>query len=652
MFPVRRQRPQRLLVCVSASPFARELVRTTHQLAEQLETCWYAVYVASSEYNHLSPALQERVWQTLKLAEALGAETATLASSSIVEAILEYAHDHDVTQIIVGRSLRSFWQRFFGNTLVDRLVRESGTIDIHVVSQKFTPLHTARSPSGAMLRKWRWIIALGLVGMAILLGYPLRPWIAPYNLVSFFMLAVVISAVFLGLGPTLLSALLGTLALDYIFVFPYYRFALSDLDDILVLVGLLVVGGVIHASVARSRHQTRTAQAREEEAAALYAFNRDLTTATELNVLLDVIIRHIWKTFKCHAAVWLFSSSGDVALCRASKDQVCEDDVKMEKACRTFQQGEITGRGTSFFSEDSFQYLPLETAQEVQGVLGIERLENTVRMLPEQRRLLEAFVGQVSLALERTRYAEEARQAHLLEASERLQSALLNSISHDLRTPLASITGVLSTLIDDGSMISEKIQRELLDTAFKETERLNRFVGNLLDISRLEANALAVSMDLCDIQDLIGAALRQTEPRFQDHPIHVNLPDGLPLIPLDFVLIEQVLINLLDNANKYAPPNTPLEIEVVCHQGWLDVSVADYGEGVLEEEQERIFEKFYRGRSKGRGGGMGLGLAISRGIVEAHGGKIWVKNRPEGGACFTFSLPMPALADHKTEESV
>lgn len=633
----------RLLVCVSPSPFGRELVRTTHRLAEQMGAQWFAVHVASSEHEHLPPALQERIWQTLQLAEALGAETATLNGPSIVDAILDYARAQDITQIVVGRSLRSYWQRLFGGTLVDRLIRESGSIDVYVVSHELSTFHMPPSPS-AWLGGGRWIAALGLVAVAALLGYPLRPWIAPYNLLTFFVFAVVISVVYLGIGPALIASLSGTLVLDYVFVAPYYRFALSDLDDVLTFIGLLTVSVVIHTFVTQARRQTQAAQAREEETAALYAFNRDLIATTDLDEILTVFMRQIHDTFGGQAAVWLFASDGDEEQCWTSGPAVCGAPLETEKARQAFQSCMVLGWGTTHAPESAFQYLPLETAQGVQGVVGLERPADGAYLTPEERRLLEAFAGQAALAIERAQYAEQVQQVQVLEAAERLQSVLLNSISHELRTPLASVTGVLSMLLADGQVLSEEILRELLNTALEETERLNRFVGNLLDISRLEADALTVSLDSCDIQDLIGAALRQMGPRLQAHSVSINLPDDLPLVPLDFVLIEQALINLLDNAIKYAPPDKQIEIDVQVRPTRLEVSVADHGPGIPEEEKAHIFEKFYRGRQDERVDrretGIGLGLAISKGFIEAHGGELWMDSRPEGGACFTFSLPL------------
>jgi two-component system sensor histidine kinase KdpD len=273
------------------------------------------------------------------------------------------------------------------------------------------------------------------------------------------------------------------------------------------------------------------------------------------------------------------------------------------------------------------------------GVLGAKPIDTGRHLSQEQVRLMEAFANQAALAIERVQLADQARQAQLLKATEELQSALLNSISHDLRTPLVSITGALSSL-QEGINLDGETRQSLLDTAREEAERLNRLVGNLLDMTRIEAGAIQVRRDSCDVLDLIGTAIESIKDQLGDHPVNVYVPDDLPLVPMDFVLIERVLVNVLDNAIKYSPERAPIEIQANLDENDLEIKILDQGPGIPPKDLERIFDKFYRVHRPGYVRGTGLGLSICKGIVEAHGGSIYARNRPDGGAMITIVLPI------------
>jgi two-component system sensor histidine kinase KdpD len=308
-----------------------------------------------------------------------------------------------------------------------------------------------------------------------------------------------------------------------------------------------------------------------------------------------------------------------------------------------FRNREPAGRGTNTLPAAHWRYLPLHTAQAALGVLGVGGPGPADRRLtPQQNRLMDAFANLAALALERVRLAEQARQAHVFQAAEQLQTALLNSISHDLRTPLVSITGALSSLQEDAGRLDEATRASLVENAHEEAQRLNRLVGNLLDMTRIEAGALRLAEELCDPQDVIGVALEQLAGRIAGRAIAVDAPASLPLIPMDFVLIVRVLVNLIDNALKYAAPDTPIEVRVEHSGPELVFTVADRGVGIPAEDLARVFDKFYRVRQPRNVGGTGLGLSICRGIVEAHGGWIRAERRPQGGTAITFALPVRA----------
>jgi two-component system sensor histidine kinase KdpD len=315
------------------------------------------------------------------------------------------------------------------------------------------------------------------------------------------------------------------------------------------------------------------------------------------------------------------------------------DENELAVATWVYEHGETAGYGTDTLPAASARYLPLKTAQAVRGVLAVRPAPAAERMTPEQRHLAEAFANQAALAIERAQLVDVAKRVEVLRETERLQAALLDSISHELRTPLASITGSLSTLADPGTVLVDAQRRELLETAREQAANMNRLVGNLLEMTRLEAGAYKLRLAPTDIQELIGTVLSQFDDTLQGREVTVDVPPDLPVVTVDFVLITQVLANVLDNALKYSSSGTPLEIHARMAEGELQVQIADRGLGIPRDEAKRVFDKFYRIRRPGDAGGVGLGLAISAGIVALHRGRIWAEPRDGGGTAVTFTLP-------------
>jgi two-component system, OmpR family, sensor histidine kinase KdpD len=463
-----------------------------------------------------------------------------------------------------------------------------------------------------------------------------------------------LTGLYLGRSEALLASVLSMLAFDFFFVPPHLTLAVSDTQYLLTFAGLLVVGLVISSLAARVRGQADVAQRKEGQALSLYELARSLAASGELPALLQTVVTHVGRTFDAAAAVLM--PDGAALGVAAATPGLELGEHELAVATWVWQKGHEAGPGTGTLEAAAMRYIPLRAGTTVVGALGV-RLELTGGYLPpEERQLLEAFAGLAALAIARVHLAEQAGQLQLLKATESLQSSLLNSISHDLRTPLATITGVLSSLQqvsqhNGGFSLDEPTFSELVETALAEAERLNHLVGNLLDMTRLEAGALRLHAEPCDVQDLLGAVLAQIGDRARDHRVEVRVPADLPLVPLDFVLIAQVLTNLLDNAIKYSPPGEPIMLAATQTDDRIKMSVADRGPGIPEEDLERVFDKFYRvGRPEGVTG-TGLGLAISRGIIEAHGGRITASNRPEGGTLIAFSLPLAAVVPPGRAES-
>ncbi len=504
------------------------------------------------------------------------------------------------------------------------------------------------------MSRYRYLASLGLVALATLLGIPVRAAFHPANLVMLYMVAVVIAAFFLGRGPAMLASFVSVLAFDYFFVDPRLSFSIGDTEYLVTFAGLLAVGLVVSGLTARVREQLMALREREAEVEALNALSRDLTAAVSLDEMLQAVVKHVSQTLSREVAV-LIPQDG-VLERRAGTPGFDLDDAEMAASRWAFENSQAAGVGAEFFSETRARYVPLKTIHGLVGILGVQPKVPGRYLTSAQRQQLEGFANLAALAIERARLEEQANRARVLGEAEKLQTALLNSISHDLRTPLVSIQGVLDSLFDveqggENAVVLDRAARlDMLENAREETARLNRLVENLLDITRLETGNIKMRLEPGDLQDVIGAALAHLDEQFKDHPVSVNMEEGMPLIPMDFVLMEQVIVNLLDNAAKYSPPGAPIEISVACQNGEALIRIADRGPGIPSQELEQVFTKFHRVKRHGQVKGVGLGLSICKGIVEAHRGRIWAENRPGGGSVFSVTLPQSCVPETIAEE--
>jgi two-component system, OmpR family, sensor histidine kinase KdpD len=636
---------ERLLVCLSGSPLGERLVRNTRHLADELRAEWLALYVETPGDAHSTQAQRDQLARTLRLAEELGAKVLTRPGDSIASVVLEIAHQHNVTKIVAGKPLRPRWHELLGGSLVNQLIRYSGDIDVYVVSGEPDPLKPSETSKWRPHRPLlRYVSALGLLAAAGLVSAVIGPSISPTNLVMVYLLAVVIAAVSLGRGPAVMVSILAVLTFDFFFVPPHYTFAVSDTEYLLTFLGLFVVGLVISQLASLFREQVDAARRRESEMSVLYSLSRDLATAPDLDAIMQAIITNVSVTFGRDVVVFLPGPPPDETLePYGSSPNFQFTDSERAVAVWAFQHRQPAGRGTDTLPAVTARYTPLETARGVIGVMGVASRDTSRYLNPDQRRLLESIASLAAVAIERVNLAEAARAAQVLEATEKLQTALLNSISHDLRTPLVSITGTLSSLQDDGSHLDESAKQSLIENARQEADRLNRLVGNLLDITRLEAGAVQVNREPAEIEDVIGASLEELNGRLGGRPVQVSVPRDLPLVPLDFKLMVQVLINLIDNAIKYSPPDSPIEVRATKQDHAIEIQVADRGAGIPPADLKRVFDKFYRVQRPESVTGTGMGLSICRGIVEAHGGHIEAENRAGGGTIIRLTLPRLSL---------
>jgi two-component system sensor histidine kinase KdpD len=484
----------------------------------------------------------------------------------------------------------------------------------------------------------RYLFALGLVALSTVLGVLVRGALEPTNLVMLYLVSVVISAIFLGRGPSLLAALAGVLAFDFFLVPPYLTLAVSDTQYILTFVVLLVVSLVISTLTVQVREQADAAVRRESQTSSLYNLGRDLTSATDLEQVVQIIISHIGQAFGREVAIFL-PENGHLRLCSSSPGYQ-PDDNELAVAVWAFEYDQPAGRGTDTLPAASIRCQPLKTPNGIVGVLGVHPSDAGNFLTTEQRQTLAAFTNQAALAIERAALANQAQRAELLQATEKLQTALLNSISHDLRTPLVSITGALTSLDEQSDSLTEENRRSLIVTAREEADRLNRLVGNLLSMTRIESGAIKLHLEPGDVQDAVGTALEQLGKRIANHRVQANIPADFPLVPMDFSLIVQVLVNVLENAVKYSHENSSIEISADILDDKAHLHIEDRGVGIPSEDLARVFDKFYRVQRPESVSGTGLGLSISKGIIDIHHGNIFAQARDGGGTMITIELPL------------
>jgi two-component system, OmpR family, sensor histidine kinase KdpD len=629
---------ERFLVCLDPSPVGERLVRTGRRLATGLDAAWIVLHVETGEERRYAEDERERLSRLLRLAEELGATVVTLPGTSVAEEVIRYARAHNITKIIVGASRRPWWLELIRGAVVDRIIRASGATDVYVIRGPQERLRAFRAERKTKPRPLApYIYSAVVIGLTTLVSAQVWGQLDPANLTMLYLLAVVIIALEWGRGPAVMGAVLGMVAFDFFFVPPYFSFAVADSQYLLTFAGLLVVGIVISSLAGRMREQAESARQRARYTAALYALSGELAATSGLEAIARAVARHIGTTFSREVAVLLPVEGRLQPIYKAPGFPLDENELAV--ATWVYEHGEVAGYGTDTLPAASARYLPLKTAQAVRGVLAVRPATSGEPLAPEQRHLALAFANQAALAIERTQLADIAKRVEVHRETEKLQAALLDSVSHELRTPLASITGALSSLADPGTALDDGQRRELLETAREQAEHMNRLVGNLLEMTRLEARAYKLRFAPTDVQELIGAVLSQFGDALRGREVTVDVEPSLSEAPMDFALMTQGLTNILDNAIKYSPPGSPIELRARMAGAELQIQIADRGAGIPPGESERIFDKFYRIRRPRDAGGVGLGLAISAGIIELHRGRIWVEQRPGGGTVVTISMP-------------
>ncbi len=630
---------QRLVVAVGPSPTSAALVRWTKRLAGELQAPWYAVYVELPQ--PLNPSATARLAKNLTLARELGGQIIHTTDAAVARGILRVAREQNATQLVVGKPLSTSWLDWLrGGSLLDQLIRLSGNIDVHAVRAEGEagPFQRPEWPRFDSFSFQGWGLAVGVVAGVTGLNGLLQHQLGYQSLALVYLFSVVALAMFVGRWPTLLAATLTALLWDFLFVPPVFTFRISETTDLMLFLTYFAVALAMGHLAARLRAEQTAERRREERATALYLLTRELANATDFTDLLAIIIREVGKTFRAEVAINLPDEAGTGGLTRYFASSWAMSEKEEGVADWAFRRQQPAGRSTDTLPSAEGLHLPLLVTDRIGGVLSL-RFREAAELDSAQRDLLEAFVRQIALVVDRQRLRTTVQEAKLLAESERLSKALLNSISHELRTPIAAITSASSGLGDLGEAENPALRRVLTGEIRTAATRLNRLVGNLLDMTRLESGHMKLRREWCDLADLVSVALRQLERELTRHVITNQLPPGLPLVQIDFVLMEQVLVNLLLNAALHTPPGTRVTISTEVGAKDIALIVADNGPGIAPEALPHLFDKFYRAPGAAAGGS-GLGLSIVRGFVDAHGGQVSAQNRPGGGAEFTVRLPL------------
>jgi two-component system sensor histidine kinase KdpD len=624
---------QRLLVGISPSPHGADLLRWARRMAATMNASWVATFVESSQ--SLSEAEQERLERNMKLARELGAEIVTTSDESVAEALLRVARQENCSQILIGKPRPGF----FGaeGNLLREVLRKSGDLDVHVIGGEApvgTPAKRAWPP---VLRSdvRQYSIVTVIVFFSIVILSPLARMIGYQTVALILLFVVAVLPLRYGIGPVLLGAALSALGWDYFFIPPLYTFSIGRIEDVAMLIMYFCIASVTSVMTSRTRAQERAVRIREQRAVAQFTLSRDLAEARTKDAVVAAAVRNIGRVYDAKVVVYLGQTDGDVFTTHHPQSSWPANEKEQGVASWVYWNERKAGRNTDTLPSAEASYFPISGPRYPLGVIGL-RLNDDHPLKMEQEALLESFIRQIASALERETLNEIAQRSIVVQESERLYNTLFNSISHEMRTPISAIIGASESL---DSTEEGGLRKELLSEIHTAAERLNRLVENLLDMTRLESGLIRPKLEWCDIHDLVVTAIRKTSKELGRHSVTVDVAPDLPPVRMDFVLMEQVMTNLLLNASMYTPAGTAITVTASVSGGECMLSVADDGPGLPPGAEEMIFDKFYRVPGSNPGG-TGLGLSIVRGFVAAHNGTVKAARRTNGGTEFVVRIPV------------
>jgi two-component system sensor histidine kinase KdpD len=634
---------ERIMVCIGPNALAERLVRAGKRLATSLRAEWIVVYVETPELQRLPAEKRDGVLRILRLAEQLGAETVTLSAPDISAAIIKFSNERNVTKIVMGKPTRRGWKRLLLGSVVDMLISDAHNINLYLLgSPRYERNGSGDKSEISLYRKnplpglsgrlssrkkgtLGYVWAVAVIVANTVLAYLMFGRFELANLVMVFLLGVVFIATRFGRGPSIFASFLGVAIFVFLFVTPYFWFSVSDSQYLVTLLAMLTVAILISNLMANVRSQAKVAGHRERRATVLYAMSRDLTASQSEDEIVRAAVHHLYSEFGSRNVILFPAANGRIIYPAGQAMPESLHAADLSVAQWVMDHNEIAGQGTHTLPGAEAIYFPLSNKENVLGVLVLLPVNLRRVFLPEQQKLLETFLGQIAQAITRVRLTEQARKTQVEMEAERLRNSLLSSISHDLRTPLATIVGSASTLMEEDDALKAQDKLELSRAIYDEGLRMSSLVNNILDMARLDAGTIELNKQWYPLEEIIGAVLTLLQKRLAGRLVTVKLPPGTPMIYVDAVMIEQVLINLLENILRYTPERS----------------------GIPKGLENKLFEKFYRVRHEAAQSGVGLGLAICKAIIEAHGGNIHAQNRPTGGAVFSFMIPLdhtpPAL---------
>src|SRR5882724_13030576 len=635
---------QRLGVGVGPSPFSGQLIRWTRRIAAAMDAPWVAVYVETSAA--LNEDEKRRLTKNLSLARQLGAEVVMTTGDDVASALLAAARDQGVTEMVVGKpSGNPLLELLRGGSLASRLIRRGGGIDVHVVSGATRTGAPKRRPWTQhvginFLRDCA--VGVGAVAAATVVGWLLQGATGYMAISLVYLLSVVLLAMVLNRWAVLLVAALSALAWNYLFIPPLYTFTINSAHDLMMFLMFFVVALAMGHITNELRTRETAERRRERRASALNRLLESVTASASLEDGLGRSVKEVDALFRSRTAVLLTTAEGRLEEAPHPASTFSIDAKERAVAAWALEHGQAAGRFTDTLPDAQGLYLPLQTSKSKLGVLGVHFEERNTWTLDEND-LLETFAGQIAVMIESYRSIETVQQARVAEESERLHRTLLDSVSHELKTPLAVIgaaTDGLDTVLKDAGL---PLTETFLDEIKAANRRLNRIVTNLLDITRIDSGRLPLNLEWGEVRELLESAVSQVENEVSRERVHIMTPEDLPLVRLDFGLMEQALCNLLVNAVEHSPAAMPVEMSAQLDGATLLLRIRDHGPGLAAGEEKKVFEKFYRGTGS-RPGGTGLGLSIVQGIARAHHGEIDAENNPAGGATFTIRMPVETTA--------
>lgn len=642
----------RVMVCAGFSPFASQLILQGHRMAQGLHSELLVVNIETPEHRFpVGDKERERIWQDFKLAHDLGGKVRSVYGEDVVDTILETARQYNVTAIVVGKSRHTSWLDYFRRTLVDKLIDKSEGIPVFVMKVAATERQTSvvNTNAGSVARSFgskQVLYSLLMLAAITLVMLPLRPFMELLNIGLLYLAPVLVSAMWWGRKASYFTALSSILAFEFFFLAPTYTFRIDNLRYIWGFVIFFLVASLVGERTEKLRHEVEQTSRREKDINSLYQFSKDVAVEDDEKAIATAFAEHVGSYLQRDLCVLLPDGKGgfleqlffDTKNERATDQESLSEEEKVV-ATWCWRNGCVAGRSSDTLPNAEHLFMPVVQEHNTLAVVGLPMEQKL--LLPEERTLLEAWLGLLGMLLAKAKLAKQAKEIAILQESDDLRNAILNSVSHELRTPLAGIMGAVYTLQDGRIKCDASMQRQLLRTITESGKRMEHIIENLLDTARITSGMVKLKRDWCDLEEIIGGALRRWGANERKAHVRCELPDDLPLFMGDSGLLEHVVLNYVDNAAKYSPQGSLILLKAEADKEYLTLKVIDNGYGFAEDEKEHLFEKFYRGKCTDKTRGTGLGLPICKTIIEAHGGKVWAEHRTDGeGSIFAFKLPL------------